>query len=508
MMAKRKVALIVLDGWGMAPPGPGNAVALAEPSFFSSLWRSSPKQLLEASGEAVGLLPGTIGNSEVGHLHLGAGRTVEQDVTRITHAIRTGSFYRNPRLLKAVRGAAKHGRLHLMGLVSDGAVHSHIDHALALIAMAQRAGVPQVYIHAFTDGRDTRPTAGARYISRLESALGRADARWRVATVCGRYFAMDRDKRWDRTRKAFNLLVDGKGKRHRSAQEAVRAAYAEGQTDEFITPRVIDPQGTMREGDTVIFFNFRADRARQIVRALNERAFRGFARRRPRLRFVCMANYDDSFRFPVIFPPERIGETLGEVIAKAGLRQSRMAETEKWAHVTFFFNGLTDRRFRNERRILIPSPRVATYDLKPEMSAFALAAAAVREIRSVAPEFLLLNFANTDMVGHSGSIPATIAAVRAVDACLAAVVRDALARGYAVLVTADHGNAERKLHRDGTVCTAHSTNVVPLILVGAEGTRLRLSKRATLANIAPTILELLGVKKPRAMSGSSLLLQS
>lgn len=475
------VALVVLDGWGLAPEGPGNAVALARTPVFDDLWSRYPHAQLEASGEAVGLPAGQMGNSEVGHLNLGAGAVVVQDLLRIDRSL--DHLADNAVLREALTGSP---RVHLIGLVSDGGVHSSDRHLRALIEMA----TGDVVVHAFTDGRDTPPTSGAGHVAAVE-ALGA-----RVGSVVGRYYAMDRDNRWDRTQRAVDLLVEGRAP-HRAdtAEAAVRAAYERGETDEFIEPTLVGDEARIRPGDSVLAFNFRPDRMRQITRKLTEPGVGA--------RYATLTEYEEDWTFPVVFPPSRPEVTLPQVIASHGLGQLHVAETEKYAHVTYFFGGGEEDPQPGEVRELVPSPRdVPTYDHKPEMSAAGVARAFAHHWKAERPAFGIVNFANPDMVGHTGSIPAAIAAVEAADAALGGVVRAVEATGGACIVTADHGNADNMLEPDGSPNTAHSTNPVPLV-VTVEGARLR--GEGILADVAPTALALLGIEQPEAMTGRSLL---
>ena len=508
------VALVILDGWGLAPPGPGNAVARAETPVFDDLWLRYPHTELLASGEAVGLPPGQMGNSEVGHLNLGAGSVVKQDLARIDEAIQSGEFFRNEALLRAC-AAAKHGggALHLIGLVSAGGVHSSLQHLLACMELGAREQVPEIVLHAFTDGRDTLPQSAPEYLEQVEAWLAEAAGSGvpaRVTSVMGRYWGMDRDNRWDRTKRAYDAIVHGEGLRAGSAAEAVQAAYGRGETDEFIEPTIVGEPRTVQDGDSVITFNFRPDRMRQIVRALGEPGFAEFDRRGfPRIHLTTMTRYHEDWGYPVAFPEARPEITLAQVLAERGDRQLHVAETEKYAHVTYFFNGGEEHPYPGEERRLVPSPRdVATYDEKPEMSAEPAAAAFADAWRDAAREerpfrFGIINFANPDMVGHTGSIPAATRAVETVDRCLAQVLGAVLESGGAAIVTADHGNAEEMLTADGGPQTAHSLNPVPL-LVTVRGVTLG-HPRGVLADVAPTALHLLGIPQPEAMRGHTLL---
>jgi 2,3-bisphosphoglycerate-independent phosphoglycerate mutase len=494
----------VVDGWGLSDSSRGNALKLAACPVFSSLLREWPHCRLAADGEAVGLQPGQMGDSNVGHLNLGAGRVVYQDLVRINRAVRSGEILKNEALLLAMRHAASHGgRLHLMGLVSDGGVHSHIDHLAALLDMAKANGIGDLAVHCFMDGRDTPPTSGEAYIVGLESHMARVGI-GRIASVSGRYYAMDRDKRWERTKAAFDAIVHGRGRTAPSALDAVRDSYSVGETDEFIKPTVIDPPG-VRPGDAVIFFNFRADRARQLTHALVDEVFKPFDRGGyVRVPVTCMTQYEEGMEVPVAFPPQYLKNTFGEVVSRRGLKQLRLAETEKYAHVTFFFNGMEERPFEGEERILVPSPKVATYDLKPEMSAPEVTEAAIREIRSGRHDVIIMNYANLDMVGHTGCLDAAVAAVEAVDRCVGRVLAEVLAAGGSAIVCSDHGNAERMVDDEGGPHTAHTSNAVPCILVddSKRGAALR---DGTLADVAPTLLEILEIEKPPEMDGRSLM---
>ncbi len=490
------VCLVVLDGWGIAPPSSGNAITLAQPRCMDMLWQDNPHAMLDAAGSAVGLLPGFIGNSEVGHLHLGAGRLVKQDLVRIFDAIKNGSFFKN----KAIRGAMSRKTVHLLGLVSDGGVHSHIDHLIALIRMCHALKVKQVYVHAITDGRDVPPQSAMPYLRLVEKELEKCNKHWKIATVIGRYYAMDRDNRWNREHKAYDAMVNSQGHHHPGIDDAVNEAYTRGETDEFIMPTIVDPAGMVKPGDSIIFFNFRSDRARELTRAFVQGRFNKFKRKKLiNLHFVCLTQYDPAIKAPVAFPPEYVSNTLGEVLAKHKLKQFRLAETEKWAHVTYFFNGLNGTVFKNEDRLLISSPRVATYDQKPEMSALPITEKAIEILHRKKYALVVINIANADMVDHTGKIDATVRAVKTLDECVAHVVATAQRTGYDVIITADHGNAEQKRYPDGSVCTAHTTNKVPFILISSEKHRLRKIKRPALYHVAPTVLQLMNLPRPKDM---------
>ena len=497
------VCLVVLDGWGLADAGPGNAVSLAHTPVFDRLWHDFDTTTLTACGTAVGLPEGQMGNSEVGHLNLGAGAIVKQDLARIDEASEDGSLERNEVLQAALQHAP---RLHLVGLASDGGVHSSDRHLRALIAIAARAGVEDVVIHAFTDGRDVSPTQSADFLPELERWCAEAGA-GRIGTVIGRYFAMDRDARWDRTQRAYDLLVHNRGEhRASSVREAVQSAYERDETDEFIAPTVIgDDDSAIRPGDSVIAFNFRPDRMRQLTRALADPRFDEVDRKgaEPVERYVTLAEYEEGWPFPVMFPPSRPAVTISRVLAEAGRGQLHVAETEKYPHVTYFFNGGDEQPLAGEVRALVPSPRdVATYDQKPEMSAREATEAFVAHWQADEPAFAIINFANPDMVGHTGVIPAAVDAVQTVDECLGRVVEAVHARGGVCIVTADHGNCDVMLNPDGSPNTAHSLSPVPFVVTrpGVE-----LEGPGILADVAPTALELLGIPKPAAMSGRSLI---
>ncbi|HEV8120939.1 MAG TPA: 2,3-bisphosphoglycerate-independent phosphoglycerate mutase [Candidatus Polarisedimenticolia bacterium] len=524
------MALLVLDGWGVSDRTEGNAILASGAPFMTRLKREWPSSTLAAAGEAVGLPPGYIGNSEVGHLCLGAGRVVHQDLQRINRAISEGDLDRNEVLLRAMTEASRPGAaLHLMGLLSDGGVHSHIAHAEALVDVAKRHGVSRLFFHAFLDGRDTPPKSALGYVDRMESRLKNAGYP-PFATVIGRYYAMDRDKRWERTERAWRALALREGTAAASAAAAVRASYDRGVDDEFVEPAILEPAGALatgsaapagggtgagprtaavRDGDVILFFNFRADRARQITRAFTERGFDSFRRSTPPVLadFVCLTTYDRTWSLPVAFPPQTIRGTFGEAVAAANLPQLRIAETEKYAHVTYFFNGGVEQPFPGEERCLVPSPKVATYDLQPEMSAREVAAEASKRLQAKPGLAMVLNFANADMVGHTGKMEATIEACRVVDRSVEAVVSTVLALGGVAVVTADHGNAESMIDSTtGGPVTAHTMNRVPVHVVGhgLEGKRLR--DGGLLADVAPTMLAIMGLPVPKEMEGRSLLL--
>ncbi len=509
----KPLVLMILDGWGLSPLRENNAIALANPQVMSRLCREYPFTELQASGMAVGLPDGQMGNSEVGHLNIGAGRIVYQDLTRITKAITDGSFFRNPVLLDCLaKTRASGGRVHLAGLLSDGGVHSHNTHLYALLQLARQEEIREVFVHCFLDGRDTPPRSAAEYVSSLEEEMKKSGI-GRIATIMGRYYAMDRDNRWERVEMAYNAMALGEGNSADSALEAIEKNYDQGINDEFVIPSVVcdrnGPVGTIRDGDGFIFFNFRSDRAREITRAFTDPAFTGFSPVfRPKFSsFVCMTEYDETFGLPVAFAPEELKNILGEVLSKAGLHQLRIAETEKYAHVTFFFNGGNETPFPGEERVLVPSPKeVATYDLKPEMSVYQVTAELVGRLDEKRFDFIVLNFANPDMVGHTGFLDAAVKAIGAVDQCVGVVVDKVLSQGGSLLITADHGNAESMVDENGNPQTAHTCNPVPLVLVGDAGKGLHL-RSGVLADIAPTVLEILGIPKPAEMTGSSLLVR-
>ena len=505
----RPVVLIVLDGFGIGDGGPGDATAQARAPFFRGAAKH-PRAQLETSGEAVGLPPGQMGNSEVGHMTMGAGRVIDQDITRISKEIAAGALDTNAAIQGAIDAVKRRGtKLHLMVLVSDGGVHSHVDHLVALLELCHEKGI-EAQLHAFLDGRDTPPTSGLGTLEQLVPALERTGAR--VATVSGRYWAMDRDNRWDRVREAYDAIVLRRGLAAKDAVSAVRDAYARGETDEFVKPSVVDGGAPLADGDAVIFFNFRADRARELTNAITGQIPERFEGRLERERvvslssFVCFTDYDERFDLPVAFHGEPPTEILGEVLARTKLRQLRVAETEKYAHVTFFFNGGLEQPFPGEDRILVPSPRdVPTYDKKPEMSAREVTKKLLAKLGEQTYDFVLVNYANPDMVGHTGVLSAAVEAVEAIDDCLARVTSAVLAKGGCVLLTADHGNCEQMIDpATGGPHTAHTTNPVPIWWVTRDpgGRRLR---DGTLADLAPTILELLGLPIPEEMTGRSLL---
>jgi 2,3-bisphosphoglycerate-independent phosphoglycerate mutase len=507
MNNKKPFMLMILDGWGINHSSKGNAVAQANMPCLHRLSQTVPRTQLLCSGQAVGLPEGIMGNSEVGHLNIGAGRIVYQDLLRIDTAIKDHSFFENKALNEACSMAKeKNACLHLMGLVSDGGVHSQLTHLFALLKLAAEKGLKKVYIHAILDGRDTPPDSGIEYIRQLQKYLGKYNI-GRIATICGRFYAMDRDTRWDRTEKAFQLYTEGKGIQEKDPAKAVLNAYNRGETDEFIKPIIIHPEGAIRDLDSIVFFNFRADRARQITRAFTEPEFHEFPRKlSPALsRYVCMTVYDELFSLPVAFPPQHLKGILGEVVSNKGLSQLRIAETEKYAHVTYFFNGGEEKPFPGEDRCLIPSPReVRTYDQKPEMSANQVGDEVISRIRTGRYDLIVLNFANMDMVGHTGIIDAAIKACEAVDANIEKIVSEILSLEGTVIITADHGNAEQMIDDSGNPHTAHTLNPVPLLLVNGKKKSAQLRK-GILGDIAPTILELMNIEKPTEMTCRSLI---
>ena len=504
-MNKTPTTLIIMDGFGLRHETEGNAVAAAATPRLEQFFQEFAHTELSASGLDVGLPAGQMGNSEVGHTNIGAGRVVFQDLPRISKAIDDGSFFENPAYVRAMDACREHdSSLHLMGLLSDGGVHSHLEHLFALMKMARDRGLEKVYIHAFLDGRDVSPTSGADFVARTvekcrELGVGK------IATVMGRFYAMDRDKRWDRVEAAYDAMVYGEGAAINPVPvAAVKNAYANGVTDEFVEPVICDPDGTISDHDSVIFFNFRPDRAREITRAFVDPDFNGFTRQYFPVTFVCTTEYDATMpNVEVAYPRLSVRNGLGEYLSSMGLTQLRIAETEKYAHVTFFFNGGVETQFPGEARVLVPSPKVATYDLQPEMSADEVADKCVERIESGAYDVIILNFANCDMVGHTGVFDAAVRAVETVDTCVGRVVDATMKMGGIAMITADHGNAEVMTQPDGSPMTAHTTNPVPFILCGA-GTELR---KGRLADIAPTILDVMGLAVPEEMDGQTLIVK-
>ncbi|MCL5411539.1 MAG: 2,3-bisphosphoglycerate-independent phosphoglycerate mutase [Patescibacteria group bacterium] len=512
----RPAVLIVLDGWGIAKAGPGNAITLAKTPNFDKFWSTYPHTQLLASGESVGLPKGESGNSEVGHLNIGAGRIVYQDLPRINMAIADGTFINNQAFVSACRIVKDNkSSLHLMGLASPGGVHSSLEHLYSLLWLAKERGVEKVYIHMFTDGRDTPPTSALIYLAELEEKIKHIGV-GKIATVSGRYYAMDRDKRWARTKKAYDAIVNNEGPTASSAYEAIERAYQTGQTDEFIVPIVIlenqKPIAHLSSEDAVIFFNFRPDRARQLTQAIVLPSFNEFERGTflKRVFFVSMAEYEKGLPTVIAFPPEGVDVPLARILHQENLRQLHIAETEKYVHVTYFINGGREDPFSGEDRILIPSPKVATYDEKPEMSAYEITDVVTQRLEKNLYDFIVINFANADMVGHTGIIPCGIKAIETIDDCLGKVVNATLSAGGAVVITADHGNAEEMVNlQTGEVDTEHSANPVPLLIISKEleGVSNKQLNQGILADVAPTILDLMGVSKPEPMTGRSLLEQ-
>ena len=503
-MNKTPTTLIIMDGFGLAPAADDNAVTLAKTPVLDGLFRDYAHTTLSASGLDVGLPAGQMGNSEVGHTNIGGGRVVFQDLPRISRAIEDGSFFKNEAYNKAMDDCLKNNSsLHLYGLLSDGGVHSHIEHLFALLQMAKDKGLTKVYVHCFLDGRDVSPTSGKGFVQELQDKCAQLGV-GKIATVMGRYYAMDRDKRWERVQMAYDAMVYGEGHHSSDPVAAVAESYANGITDEFVEPVVIDPDGTISDNDSIIFFNYRPDRAREITRAIVDPDFDGFAREFFPTTYVCNTEYDASMpNVLVAWPHIAVKNGLGEYLSSMGMTQLRIAETEKYAHVTFFFNGGVEKQYPGEDRVLVPSPKVATYDLQPEMSAFEVCDKCVERIESGAYDVIILNFANCDMVGHTGVLEAAVKAVETVDTCVGRVVDATLKMGGIAMVTADHGNAEDMKQPDGSPMTAHTTNLVPFILCGA-GTELRPGR---LADIAPTILDVMGLACPPEMDGETLIVK-
>jgi 2,3-bisphosphoglycerate-independent phosphoglycerate mutase len=511
MLPKRPLALIILDGFGYRKEREGNAIAQAEMPFYRELLEKYPQTLIEASGECVGLPKGVMGNSNVGHLCMGAGRVVRTDLEHINHEINSGAFSHNLALNAAMNSAVKHDRaLHIMGLLSDGMVHSSQEHAYSLLRMAKALEVKRVFVHCFLDGRDTPPESAEKYVISLQEKC-REIGVGRIATLCGRYYAMDRDRRWERVERAYRLLVQGEGERAADPMSAIKKSYERGVTDEFIEPIVIakgdgQPTATIEEGDSVIFFNFRADRAREITSALAVPGFDDFPTSgRPHTHFVCFAVYDKTYPLPVAFPPELPRNILAEVFAVNSVNNFRLAETEKYAHVTYFFNGGAEREFPHEKRLLVPSPKIATYDLAPEMSAFKITDKFLRAIEERETDVFVVNFANPDMVGHTGMLDKTIEACQYVDTCLGWITKAMHKAQGTILITADHGNAEQMIDlKTGEPHTAHTSNPVPFLLIDEDHHGLKLREGGALEDVAPTMLGLLGIEKPAEMSGRDL----
>ncbi|MDS0526852.1 2,3-bisphosphoglycerate-independent phosphoglycerate mutase [Clostridium sp. SHJSY1] len=509
-MAKKPVMLMIMDGFGLAPKSEGNAVALAKKPNLDRLLKEYPNSELQASGMAVGLPEGQMGNSEVGHLNIGAGRIVYQELTRITKSIAEGDFFSNEALLKAMKNAKENNTsLHLMGLLSDGGVHSHLDHLKGLLEFAKKEGLQKVYVHAFMDGRDVPPSSGREFVEKTEAIMKEVGI-GEIATLSGRYYAMDRDNRWERVELAYNALVLGKGETASSAIEAIDKSYNDNKTDEFVLPCVVTKDGkaiaTINNEDSVIFFNFRPDRARELTRAINDKVFEGFKRETLNLTFITMTQYDKTLEgVSVAFKPQTLANTLGEYISSKGLKQLRIAETEKYAHVTFFFNGGVEKENEGEDRKVIPSPKVATYDLKPEMSAYEVTEELLNRIDEDKYDMIILNYANPDMVGHTGIVNAAIKAVETVDECVGKVVDKILEKDGTLFITADHGNAETMIDfSTGNPFTAHTTEPVPFVWV-TNNVNGRSLKAGKLADIAPTMLNVMGVEVPAEMTGECLI---
>ena len=511
-MNKKLTMLMILDGFGENPNNEGNAVNLAKKPNIDKLRKICPVSHIDASGAAVGLPDGQMGNSEVGHTNIGAGRIVYQKLTKITKSIEDGDFFSIPEFTEAIENVKKNNsKLHIMGLLSDGGVHSHQRHLYGLLELAKRKGLDNnVFIHAFMDGRDTLPASGEGYIQELQEKMKEKGV-GKIATLSGRYYAMDRDKRWDRVEKAYNALVKGEGVLAKDPIQAIEESYQQEIFDEFVVPTVItdandQPLAKIENGDSVIFFNFRPDRARQLTRAIVDDKFDGFKTDKLDIDFVCMTEYDDTMpNVKIAFKPEELTNTFGEVVSKLGKKQLRIAETEKYAHVTFFFNGGREEPYPGEDRILVNSPKVATYDLQPEMSAYEVTEKVVEAINSEKYDTIILNFANTDMVGHTGNIDAAIKAVEAVDKCVGEIVEAVQKQNGVLLITADHGNAEQMIdYQTGEPLTSHTTNLVPLILVGMENVEL---KDGRLCDLTPTMLDIMEEQKPKEMTGESLLIR-
>jgi 2,3-bisphosphoglycerate-independent phosphoglycerate mutase len=501
---KKPVALVVLDGWGYNKPGEYNAIHLANTPNMDSYVEKYPNTKLHTSGLAVGLPDGQMGNSEVGHLNIGAGRVVYQALTRITKSIKDGDFFTNEAIVKAVENVKANGSaLHFMGLFSPGGVHSHTEHLKGLLQLAKKENIEKVYVHAFLDGRDTPPQSAIEYVKEMEAFM-KTEGVGEIASLSGRYYAMDRDKRWERVEKAYNNLVKADGVKAGSAVEALEASYAEGVNDEFVLPTIINENATVEDKDSIVFFNFRPDRAREITRAFVDTDFSDFDREKKDVTYICMTEYDSTIEnVSVAFKPEILKNTLGEYLSKKGKTQLRIAETEKYAHVTFFFNGGVEAPEEGESRVLINSPSVATYDLQPEMSAYEVTEALEAEIEKDLHDVIILNYANPDMVGHTGVIDAAVKAVETVDTCLKRIVDKVLSKGGSLLITADHGNAEEMVNEaTGNPQTAHTTYDVPLIMIGTDKA---LKEDGKLCDLAPTLLELMDLEVPEEMTGKSLL---
>ncbi len=513
-MKTRPVCLLIMDGYGINANTECNAISCAKAGVIEALRNSYPSTVLGASGEDVGLPAGQMGNSEVGHLNIGAGRIIRQELSRITYEISSGEFFENAGLIKAMDSALANGKkLHLYGLLSNGGVHSHITHLYALLKMAKARGLSEVYVHCFLDGRDVSPTSGAGFVRDLQAQIDEIGV-GKIATVSGRYYAMDRDNRWERVQKAYDALTLGVGEKAENAADAIEASYAAGVTDEFVLPTKVfengKPLGLIEEGDSIIFFNFRPDRAREITRAFSEPQFDGFERKTGFLNpvYVCFTQYDATFtNVTIAFGKQTYANTLSEYLSKKGFKHLKIAETEKYAHVTFFFNGSVEAPTALEDRVLIASPKVATYDLQPEMSAYEVTEKVLKEIESDKYDVVILNYANCDMVGHTGVYDAAVKAVKTVEECMDKVVSAILAKGGSALITADHGNADKMFDENGKPFTAHTTNVVPFILVSEQFKNVTLRDGGILADIAPTLLEVMGVEIPEEMTGKSLIVK-
>ena len=507
-MSEKLTMLMILDGFGINKNEKGNSIKLANTPNIDKLMKTYPITEIHTSGLDVGLPEGQMGNSEVGHTNIGAGRIVYQELTRITKSIEDGDFFGIPELVKAIENCKKNkSKLHIMGLLSDGGVHSHIRHLYALLELAKRKDFEDVYVHCFLDGRDTSPASGENYISELEKKMAEKGI-GKIASICGRYYAMDRDKRYERIKKAYDALVNGIGNKENTAIQAIEKSYQEEKFDEFVEPTVIctnnEPVAKIEENDSIIFYNFRPDRAREITRAIVDEKFDGFERKYFKTYFVCFTQYDETMpNVEIAFKPEKIENTFGEYISKKGLTQLRIAETEKYAHVTFFFNGGEEKQYKGEDRILVPSPKVPTYDLKPEMSANEVTEKVIEAINSKKYNCIILNYANPDMVGHTGNLEATIKAIETIDNAVGKVVKEIQKQNGVLIITADHGNAEQMIdNKTGEPHTAHTTNPVPLILIGMENIEL---KQGKLADIAPTMLDIMGLEKPKEMTGNSII---
>ena len=507
-MRRKPIMLMILDGFGLNENEKGNAIKIANTPNIDKLMKIWPTTQIHTSGLAVGLPEGQMGNSEVGHTNIGAGRIVYQDLTRITKSIEDGDFFSIKEFVQAIENCQKyHSKLHIMGLLSDGGVHSHIRHLYALLELAKRKDFEDVYVHCFLDGRDTPPASGEGYLLKLEEKMKEKGV-GKIASISGRFYSMDRDKRWERVQKSYDALVYGKGEKATSAISAIESSYQKEVFDEFVEPTVIcnneEPIATIENHDSVIFFNFRPDRARELTRSLVDPEFDGFETKTLDLDYVCFTQYDETIpNVEIAFKPESLKNTFGEYVSKQGLTQLRIAETEKYAHVTFFFNGGEEKQYKGEDRILIPSPKVQTYDLKPEMSAYEVTKKVVEAVQSDKYDTIILNYANPDMVGHTGNLEATIKAIEAIDECVQKVVDAVEEKNGMIIMTADHGNAEQMIdYKTGEPHTAHTTNPVPLVLIGAEGIKL---KEGKLADLAPTMLELMELPKPEEMTGESLI---